>query len=404
MAKFKFKAIKSDGERFKGTKESHDKFSLYAELKAEGNTLIVANEISDKRSLSDYTSSLFNKAPEHQKIIFAKTLGSMIEAGLPLAKSLSVLEKQIKNKYLKTVIASIEEEIRKGKTLSETSAMYPDVFPNLFVSMVKAGEESGTLSDSLKIVGNQMEASYKLMKKVKGALIYPSVIISVMITVGVLMLIFVVPSITATFKDLHVELPFLTKVLIFSSDFLKNNILLSLVYLLVIISGFYFFSKSKVGKNFFDFIVLRIPVISNLVKETNAARMTRTMSSLLTSGVPFSEAILITSEVIQNNYFKSLLNEARVNVEKGENISSVFMAKSKLCPVFVGEMMSVGEETGKLPSMLMDVAVFYENSVDQKTKDLSTIIEPFLMVIIGVTVGFFALAMIKPIYSVMDSI
>lgn len=164
------------------------------------------------------------------------------------------------------------------------------------------------------------------------------------------------------------------------------------------------FFVSKAGKRTWDFIILRIPVISGIVKEVNSARITRTISSLLSSGVPFSEAVLITSEIIQNSYYKNLLNDVRVKIEKGETMSGVFLNNTNLCPVFVGEMMSVGEETGKLPSMLLEVANFYENSVDQKTKDISTIVEPVLMVIIGVAVGFFALAMIKPIYSIMDSI
>ena len=404
MAKLKFKAIRSNGEKYKGIRESADKFSLYAELKMEGDTLISAIEIDDKKSWSEDIFSLFNKVPEHQKIIFAKNLGAMIEAGLPLVKSLSVLEKQIKNKYFKKIIIALESEIRKGKTLSEASKSYPHIFSNLFISMVKAGEESGTLSGSLKIIGNEMDETYKLKKKIRGAMIYPAIILSLMIIIGVLMLIYVVPGIVATYKDLHVELPLITQILISSSAFLQNNILSSIFYIIVLYIIFYLFSLSKKGKRFFDFILLKTPVISGLVRETNAARIARTISSLLSSGVPFSETILITSEVIQNSYFKDLLNEARVKIEKGETISSVFLNNAKLCPVFVGEMMSVGEETGKLPSMLMEVANFYENSVDQKTKDMSTIVEPFLMIIIGVAVGFFALAMIKPIYSVMDTI
>jgi type IV pilus assembly protein PilC len=147
-----------------------------------------------------------------------------------------------------------------------------------------------------------------------------------------------------------------------------------------------------------------MPVIGDLVRETNSARTARTISSLLSSGVAFADAISITQDVVQNSYFKDILKEARMKVEKGETISSVFLSKTNICPVFIGEMMSVGEETGRLPAMLMEVALFYENSVDQKTKDMSTIIEPVLMVIIGVSVGFFALAMITPIYSVMDTL
>ncbi len=328
----------------------------------------------------------------------------MISAGLPLARCLSILEKQIKNTKFKNVILLMETDIKKGKTLSDSARNYPRIFSNLFVSIVRAGEESGKLAESLTIVGNQLESSYKLKKKVKGAMIYPSVILAVMIIIGVLMLIYVVPGITATFKDLNVKLPAMTNILIACSDFLKNNILLSLFIVIGLGIGYYLFSISKFGKRVIDNIVLSLPVVGNLSREVNSARISRTISSLLSSGVAFSEAIKITSDVVQNSYFKDLLNEARIQVEKGEPISAVFLKKEKLSPVFVGEMMNVGEETGRLPPMLLEVAIFYENSVDQKTKDMSTIVEPVLMVIIGLAVGFFALSMITPIYSLMDTI
>ena len=402
--KFKFKAVKRGGERYDGIRDSSDKFSLYAELKADGDTLITAQEVGEKSQFFRNILNSFSSVPMHQNIIFAKNLGAMINAGLPLARSLSVLEKQIKNKKLKSTIASMELDIRKGKTLSESSRAYPSIFSNLFVSMVKAGEESGRLAESLGIVSNQMDGMYKLKNKIRGAMIYPAVIISIMIVIGVLMLVFVVPSITATFKDLKVQLPFITKALIFSSDFLKNNFIISLLTVIILCVIVYFLSVSKRGSRLIDKVLIKMPVIGELVRETNAARTARTLSSLLSSGVPFAESILITSEVVQNSYFRDILTEARVKVEKGETISSVFLTKTNICPIFVGEMMSVGEETGSLPSMLMEVADYYENSVDQKTKDLSTIIEPVLMVIIGAAVGFFALAMITPIYSLMDSI
>jgi len=404
MEKFKFKAIGKDGATYESVRESQTKFSLYNELKAEGSSLVVATLINQDKRWFDSLIGIFGGVPEHQKIIFTKNLGYMIDAGLPVAKSLAVLEKQVKNKRFKNVIFSLEAEIRKGKTLSDAAAMYPNVFSNLFVSMVKAGEESGKLSESLAIVGDQMDSMYKLKRKIIGAMIYPAIIISLMAVIGILMLIYVVPSITATFESMNVQLPIYTQLLISTSNFLKNNVLLSFFSLIAIILAFYFFSISKVGKHFIDFASLKLPVIGELVKETNSARISRTLSSLLSSGVAFDKAILITGDVVSNSYFKNILSEASGKVEKGETISSVFLANTHLCPDFVGEMMSVGEETGRLPSMLMEVASFYENSVDQKTKDMSTIIEPFLMIIIGVAVGFFALAIIKPIYSVMDTI
>jgi len=400
--KFKFKAIKKDGSKYNGIKESNDKFTLYEELKAEEDTLISASEVTKPKF--EIVIPFLNSVSEHQKIIFARNLGSMIKAGLPLAKGLNILQKQITNKRFKKIIESLETEIRKGKSLSGACSEYPDVFPKLFVSMVKAGEESGKLSESLQIVADQMDGSYKLKKKVEGAMIYPGVILSIMIIIGILMMIFVVPSITATFKDLNIELPLFTRILIDTSDFLKNNILLTLLGIILVVTVFYFFLHSKIGKRIFDFIVLRLPVVGELVKETNSARITRTISSLLSSGVPYTEAISITRDVLQNGYFKDILTAAINVVEKGGTISSVFTENTKLCPVFVAEMTVVGEETGRLPSMLMEVAIFYEESVDQKTKNMSTIIEPVLMVTIGIVVGFFALAIVKPIYSLTDSI
>lgn len=400
--KFRFKAVKKDGGKYEGVKDSNDKISLYEELKLEGDTLIFASEITKSRF--EFYIPFIDSVPEHQKIIFARNLGSMIKAGLSLAKGLNILKKQITNKRFQKVIESLEAGIRKGSSLSDACSEYPNEFPKLFVSMVKAGEESGKLAESLYIVANQMDGTYKLKEKIKGAMVYPAVIISVMIIIGILMLVYVVPGITATFKDLKVELPLLTRILINTSDFFVNNILLCLFGAVFIFIVFYLFIHSKVGKKITDFIVLKLPVVGELVRETNSARITRTISSLLSSGVPYTEAISITRDVVQNGYFKNILISAISTVEKGGTISSVFMNNTKLCPVFVGEMMVVGEETGRLPDMLMEVATFYEESIDQKTKNMSTIIEPVLMVIIGVAVGFFALAMIKPIYSLMDSL
>ena len=400
--KFKFKAVRNDGSKYEGIKESSDKFTLYEELKKEGSSLISASPITKIKF--NINIPFVNSVPEHQKIIFARNLGSMVNAGLSLAKALNILGKQITNKRFNKIISSLESGIRKGQTLSGACSEYPDVFPKLFVSMVKAGEESGNLAESLKIVANQMEGSYKLKKKVKGAMIYPAIILSVMVVIGVLMMVLVVPSITATFRDLKIELPFLTQVLISASDFLKNNIMLTLLSVIIIIIIFYLFFRSKAGKRIFDYAILKLPVVGEITKETNSARITRTISSLLSSGVPYAEAISITRDVVQNGYFKDVLTSAISTVEKGGTISSVFMENTNLCPIFVAEMSVVGEETGKLPSMFMEVANFYEESVDQKTKNISTIVEPVLMVIIGLAVGFFALAIIKPIYSLTDSI
>ncbi|MGB8815857.1 MAG: type II secretion system F family protein [Minisyncoccia bacterium] len=404
--KFKYKAVKKDGVIYEGVRESTDKFSLNRVLKEEGETLITATGAESSFFSTKFKKifGIFSTVPTLQRIIFAKNLGAMIGAGLSVSKSLSVLEKQIDNNKFKNIISSINSNIKKGQSLSESFRLYPDVFSDIFIAMTKAGEESGNLSSSLKNISTQMESSYKLKSKIRGAMMYPSVILIIMLIVGTLMMIFVVPGITATFNDLNTDLPTATKILISMSNLFKYHFVLLFSVFLAIVVGVYLFSLSKIGKRFIDAFVLKIPVISLIIKEINSARTTRTLSSLLSAGVPFAEAITITRDVIQNSYFRDILSEAKMRVEKGENISVTFLENTKLYPVFVGEMLNVGEETGKLPEMLLEVAVYYEDSVDQKTKDMSTIIEPILMIIIGSAVGFFAISMITPIYSVMDKV
>jgi type IV pilus assembly protein PilC len=271
--------------------------------------------------------------------------------------------------------------------------------------MVRAGEESGQLSNSLRIVADQLEKTHTLSKKIKGAMIYPSVIVCVMIAIGVLAMIFMVPTLTETFKGLEVELPLPTRVIIAISDFLRMNFILTIGVVLVLVFGIITMIRTQKGKNVLDFIILRLPLINTISREVNAARTSRTLSSLISSGVDIVSAINITSAVLQNHYFKNLLTESAKQVQMGELLSSsISNSKGNLFPVFVGEMLAVGEETGKVTDMLENIADYYESEVDQKTKDMSTVIEPFLMILIGIAVGIFAVAMLLPTYSLVDAI
>jgi len=404
--RFKFKAIKSGGERYDGVLDSPSKFDLYNQLKEEGSMLISAEEVN-KEKFQNFlykTFSFMGGVSADKKISFAKNLSAMTKAGLSLSRALSVIEKQSGNGRFKSVVEGINLEIKKGKTLSEAMKKYPNIFSNLFISMAKAGEESGGLSEALSNVALQMDKTNRLKKKIKGAMIYPAVIVSVMLTVGILLFMFVVPGLTATFKELNTELPASTKAIISLSDFLSGHWLLSILIILAFVFGIYFFLKTASGKRIRDQIVIKLPLVGDLVKEANAARVTRTLSSLLVAGVPVANSIQITKDMVSNYYYRQVLEEAAKVVEKGENISSVFMKSPALYPAFVGEMMSVGEETGNMAAMLLEVALVYENDVEERTKDLSTIIEPVLMVIIGAAVGVFAYSMITPIYSVMNNI
>lgn len=405
MPKFAFKALKPSGETYEATRESADKFSLYREVKNEGDTVVSVSEIKTIGNFSfAKITGFLSRVSMHEKIIFAKNLGAMLSAGLSLSRSLSIIERQTKNKRLKNITASLGSDISRGKTLSEAMKEHPQIFSKLLVSMVGAGEESGSLAESLSIVSSQMDNIYKLQKKVKGAMIYPAIIITVMFIIGILMLIFVVPGLTNAFKEVKAELPLSTKSIIFASDLVKNNAFLVFIGIITVAGFLYGWTRTKKGRKWLDYLSLHTPIISNIIKETNAARTSRTLSSLLSSGVPVAQALNITSDVVQNFYYKEVLKESQLSVEKGDSISSVFVKNDHLYPIFVGEMINVGEETGNMSKMLMEVALFYENEVGQKTKDMSTVIEPFLMVFIGVVVGFFAISMITPMYSIMNTI
>ena len=233
---------------------------------------------------------------------------------------------------------------------------------------------------------------------------YPAVILSAMVVIAIILLTYIVPTLMKTFSDLKLSLPFSTQVVLAISNAILNHGIILLLGAIVIFGCIYIWSKQPSGKSIIHGSILRIPIIGNLIKEVNAARTARALSSLVNSGIDILEALRITTDIVQNVHYKKILEEAAVSVEKGEPISKVFAENTKLYPLFLGEMMSVGEETGKVGEMLLGVATYYEEDVDQKTKDMSAVIEPFLMIIIGIAVGFFAIAMISPMYSLVNVI
>ena len=403
MPLFHYKAITAEGHQYEGEMEASDKFDVAHRLKKDGiSTIAVTEKKSNHFSLS-INLSFLGGVKAHDKIIFARNLGSMIEAGLPLTRALSIMERQSKGEF-KAILATLGDEISKGKTLSDAMKAYPKVFSQLFVSMVRAGEESGNMVSAFKNVALQLEKNYLITKKVRGALMYPVIILCLMVVIGVLMMIYMVPTLSATFTGLNVQLPLATRIIIGISNLLQHYLLITFVICAMIVTLIVLFFRTDNGRRTKDFISLHTPIIGGVVKQVNAARTARTLSSLISSGVEIVSALSVTEEVLQNTYYKDVLKKTEVVIQRGDPISKIFTDNANLYPLFVGEMVSVGEETGKIGEMLMGVAEFYEEEVDQATKDMSSIIEPFLMIFIGLAVGFFALAMISPIYSLGNSI
>ena len=406
---FFYKAKSKEGEVTEGVQSATDRLALAHDLRSRGFTPISITEkgksfIDKLSAFSSTFSGGFSKISTNEQIIFTKNLSGMLKAGLSLYRALSVLKKQTKNSKMNSILTSLGDNINSGGTLSSGLSKFPNVFSQLFISMTKAGEESGNLAGALSDIGMNLEKSHTLTKKIKGALIYPGVILSAMVVIGVLMFAFVVPTLASTFQSLGVVLPLSTRIIIFLGNFFSHNLILTFAIIICAGVGLYSLFHGKFMAKYIDYTVIRIPVVGNLAKELNTARTARTISSLLLAGVSITRAIEITEDVVQNSYYKKVLNEAKNAIEKGAPFSKAFEANNKLYPVMMSEMIEVGEETGKLSDMLLEIALFYEAEIENKTKNLSTIIEPVLMIFIGAGVGFFAISMISPLYSILGSI
>jgi type IV pilus assembly protein PilC len=405
MTRFYYTAADQSGKSYTEEMDAPDRFAVYDAVRKTGGRVLSVRE--GKRGLSWQrlkTYTVFGSVSLSEKIMFSRNLATMITAGLPLSRALLVAQRQTRNVIFKKKLEEIANEITQGKAFHEALEKAPDIFPSFYLAMVKAGEESGGLAETLRTLCTQMERTYTLRKKVRGAMIYPAIILLAMSVIGVLMLIMVVPTLTKTFAEMNVDLPQTTQMIIGVSNFLLTNSLVAVGLFIAIIAAFFFALRSRLGTSISETIILHLPIISRIVKETNAARTARTLSSLLTSGVDVVRALSITQEVIQNGHYRRVLVQAQKNVEQGQPLSKSFLENEHLYPALMGEIASVGEETGQLSSMMEEIADFYEEEVEQKTKDMSTVIEPFLVLFIGGVVGFFALAMLSPIYSLSGSL
>jgi type IV pilus assembly protein PilC len=403
--KFTVTLKKEDGAEEKRVVEAASRFDVYAQMEKEALTVVSLTEGGGGIGVPSWLNiKLTSGIKTEERITFAKNLSAMLGAGLTLSRALSVIERQAGGKGLKEIVTTLEARVKKGDAFHEALAEHPKVFSPLFIAMTKAGEESGTLADALKVVARQMDRAFTLQKKIKGAMIYPCIILFAIVVIGILMMIYVVPTLAATFKDLGAKLPQATQTVIAISDFMSSHVFLVFGMLIGFTAGFMWFSKTKFGSNAILAVALRIPVIGTLVRETFSARAARALSSLLASGVEMLSAIAITEEIVGDNRFGKVVGESGARVKKGDALSAAYIEHPKLYPVFFGEMIAVGEETGQVSGMLSQVAEYYENDVEEGTKDLSTIIEPMLMLFIGAFVGVFAISMISPIYSLSSQI
>jgi type IV pilus assembly protein PilC len=403
MPKYYFEARTFAGEIKKGQIEAKDISELAKILKDQGLFLIRANKEKEKKRWFKVPSISFGISLA-DKMFFTRNLKVMIAAGLPLTKALPTLANQVKSKTFKKAILDINERVEKGESLSQALSLFPKIFPEIYQNMVKVGEESGRLEEVLEILAIQLEREHELKSKVKGAMIYPAVVISAMIGIGILMLVMVVPKLAETFEELEVELPATTKFVIFLGNFLAQNFLILFFSLILFFFFLSQFLKTERGKRIFDNLIFKIPIISEISKKQNSALFTRTLSSLISAGVSLPRALEITASTLGNIFFKEALLKGAERVKKGEKLSQTLKNYQSFIPLTVISMIEVGEETGETAQILEKLADFYESEVTNATKNLASVVEPILLLLIGGAVGFFAFSMVQPMYSMLQAI
>ena len=405
MSRYNYIAKTLQGKSCSGTLEAKDEHELARILRKEGSILIKAtSEEEEHKKKFLITVSFLGRVSLTEKIMFTRNLRVMIAAGVALPRTLRILADQAKNKKFRKTLLKIREEIVKGRAFSESLDKYPSIFSELFVSMVKVGEETGTLEEVLRILTQQMEKEHEIKSSIKGAMIYPAVIIFAMVCIGVLMLIMVIPKLAAVFSELEVELPLTTKIVIATGTFLSKFWFLLPVGILVFLFLLRVILKTKTGKLVFDTFVLKIPIIAPIIKKTNSAHTVRTLSSLIAAGVPIVRSLEIVSGTLGNVHYKKAISEVAEEVKKGAKLAGVLKRYENIYPTLVIQMIEVGEETGKTSDVLEKLAEFFEEEVANTTKNLSAVIEPVLMLIVGAVVGFFAISMIQPIYSMVGAL
>ena len=403
MPVYFYKAKNIEGEEETGVLNAKNPFELAKILRKKKYFLTYTKEDKEEKKAFSLNLDFFNKffsVPLTEKLFFTKNLRVMIKTGVSLPRAFKILSKQAKNSKFKQTLIIISEKISKGKSLSESLGFFPKIFSDLYRETLRAGEETGGLEESLKILDNQMQREHDLKSKIKTAMAYPMIVLGMTVLIGVFMMIFAVPNLKVAFEELNVQLPLTTKMFFSSADFLMKNWLGFILVLFILISISIFYLRTEKGKKLKAKLFLKIPIISRINKETNSSLALMILSSLLKAGVPVVRALEITSGALSNFYFKESLIHASKIVEKGGKISEALKPYKNLYSPMVLEMMEIGEETGETSEILRGLANFYEEEVTNSLDRLSSTIEPILILVIGGIVGFFAISMLQPIFNI----
>lgn len=339
------------------------------------------------------------------KLLFTKHLTTMIKAGIPIAEALKTLVDQTKSASFKKVLSAVLADVENGQSLAKSLGKHPKVFDQFYISLIEVGEESGTLEENLDFLAKQLAKDYNLRKKIQGAMLYPGLVFTATFIMGGFIALFILPKLVDFFSAFEIELPLATRILLFFANMMKNYGTFLFFGFLVLLSLSYLVIHLPKVKPKWHSLILKFPIFGDLLAYSQLARFSRNLGTLLKSGVPVTKSLEVTVNTLSNLKFKSDLGEVALSLSKGKNIGDA-LEKNKFSefPPLVSKMISVGEKTGKIEETLLYLGDFYEDEIDNISKNLTTILEPVLLITIGLVVGFVALAIISPIYELTGSI
>lgn len=343
------------------------------------------------------TFTFLQRVKTKEVVMFYRQLAILLEAGVPVVACLRALTEQTTNPYFKNIVFEVEADVRGGTSVSQALAKHKKVFSSFYINVIKSGEAAGRLAEILGYLADHAEEEYNLNRKIRGAMIYPAAILSLFIVIGILMMIYVMPQLTSVLQELGQELPLPTRVLIATSNFVGTWILLLIVILIILVLVVWRFIKTPEGRAVWDRLKLKIPILGNLFRKIYLARFSENLSTLIKGGLSILASLKITGDVIGNTVFKNLIDRAGEEVKGGGSISSVFK-KSKEVPPMVSQMIAVGEKTARTSEILKRVADFYRSEVDTVVSNLTQLIEPILIVVLGLGVGILISSILLPIY------
>lgn len=396
MNSYSYLVIDKQGKEKKGTMDAANEDIVKAFLKAEGNLLI---SISPQNIFTkDIQINLGNPIKPRDLSVFCRQFVSILSAGVSIINALDMLSEQTENKVLSKAIKNVQTSVEKGETLADAMIAEKKIFPRLLIHMVEAGEASGDLETVFERMAEHFEKDTKLKAQVKKAMIYPMVVGCVAIIVIFVMMLVVIPNFVGIFQDMNMELPAMTRMVIGMSDFVKGKWFLILLVIAFAVFGFYLTKKSDTGKFFLGRLALKLPLFGKIITKSNSSRFARTLSTLLTAGIPMIEALDITAKTLDNVIAKQVLFTAKDDVIKGFPLSNPIRV-SGVFPPMVCQMIKIGEESGNLESMLEKLADYYDEEVKIATESLTAVLEPMIIVVLALVVGVLIMAIMQPMMS-----